>query len=446
MSHFSLLLCSILTASVLNAASPSGTLPVVRVNTEEGKTVPDTREYYTPATFQLGDDDPVPIGIRRRGNITWINYEKKPYKIKFDSKTELFDLAKNKHFALMAGADGQLHDVLGFATSRALKLPWTPSLYPVELVLNGDYVGLYQICETVRVGKHRVNIAEQNDLCEDPDSIAGAWLVEVDNYDDPGQVAVWQGDGNGMVRITPHQPEVLSAAQRKYLQEQIAELNRRIYLPDDSWEELVDVRSLARFYIVQEITVNMEGFAGSWYFYKDDTPGDKWKFGPVWDFGVASIMFTDEIDTLVKDVPYYNHRWIEGITSHPHFMQIVKEEWTRFYTNYKGEIEDELNAYAAAADQAFALDQKRWPDIRPWAIYGVLQKPLKEQAAYAVKNLRHRLKWLDARWHTDLPPEESWISEPAVAASAPTIYDLQGRRVIKPGKGIYIINGKCEHF
>lgn len=157
-------------------------------------------------------DKPETLIIKGRGNWTWEGFDKKPYRLKFDSKVNPVGMVKSKHFLLMAGADdnlGFLRNLVGYELSRRVDLPYTTDSQPVELVLNGKYQGLYFITEKIRVDKKRVNIVEQADKATDPEAITGGWLVEIDNYDTDPHINVKLGTQN-MV-LTYHTPEVLSA-------------------------------------------------------------------------------------------------------------------------------------------------------------------------------------------------------------------------------------------
>ena len=132
-------------------------------------------------------------------------------------------MPKNKHWVLIAGADdwlGYLKNPVGFMISKALGLRWTPGIVPVELVLNGNYQGLYFLTEHVRVDKNRVNIQEQEDLCTNADSITGGWLVEIDNYWSENNIEFDENNGQH-VMVSLDVPEVLSAVQRNYIVNQI---------------------------------------------------------------------------------------------------------------------------------------------------------------------------------------------------------------------------------
>ena len=154
---------------------PTGTLPVVYINTENSKPIVE-KEEKIPAKIwidaagtdyaSLGSEAaPVKFTVSGRGNYSWVGFEKKPYKVKFDTKTSVLGLPKNKTFALLAHADDKLaflRNAMGFELSRRMGLAWTPTQIPVELVLNGKYRGLYFFAETIKIDKTRVNITEQD--------------------------------------------------------------------------------------------------------------------------------------------------------------------------------------------------------------------------------------------------------------------------------------------
>lgn len=171
------------------AAQPSGTLPVLHIDTENNAPIL-TKTDYVAATYYLdpkgvegveafgSEAAPLPLQIRGRGNYTWTGFDKKPYRLKLDKKQALMGMEKSKHWALLAHADdskGFLRNAVGFQLSRLIGLPWTPGDAPVEVVLNGDYIGLYFLTETVRVDKTRVNVYDYDSAVEDAeDALAEA--------------------------------------------------------------------------------------------------------------------------------------------------------------------------------------------------------------------------------------------------------------------------------
>ena len=101
---------------------------------------------------------------------------------------------------------------------------WTPSFRPVEVVLNGDYIGLYFLTETIRIDENRVNIYKQQDQETNPDLISGGWLVEVDNYRDECQITIPENNQWNLT-LRYHSPENLSNAQLQWLTDEFKAIN-----------------------------------------------------------------------------------------------------------------------------------------------------------------------------------------------------------------------------
>ena len=102
--------------------------------------------------------------IHVRGNST-AGADKKPYKIKLGKKTDLFGLGdgvKNKHWVLLANCfdESLMRNKLSYDLSGVLGAPvWMKSEW-VDVVMNGQYVGNYQLCQHIRVGEDRIPIYE----------------------------------------------------------------------------------------------------------------------------------------------------------------------------------------------------------------------------------------------------------------------------------------------
>ena len=393
-----LLVCGWLTAQ----PKYSGTLPVLFVNTE-GNAPIVSKETYLPATYYLDNmgnasfesigskEAPLEIQIRGRGNYSWSGFDKKPYRIKLGTKQKLMGMKSSKHFALLAHADDDLaflRNTVGFELSRRLGLAWTPAQEPVELVLNGDYIGLYFLTETIRVDKDRVNIVEQPDLTTHPDSITGGWLLEIDNYDDPAQIQITEGNGE-LLRFTHKTPEVLSAEQEQYLRQQVEAMDDAIYAKDKSsrkWEEYIDINVLARYYVVQEILDDSESFHGSCYLYKEQGEG-KWFFGPVWDFGSS---YHRDSQQFIYVSPPWGQSWIEEIAKFPRFQQEVRAVWSDFYQHYYAGLSEFIDDFIAEIEAASKCNYARWQQ------YG--NADVNAQKKAFKRYLTNRINWLFWQW------------------------------------------------
>lgn len=356
----------------------SGTLPVMYITTADSAAIV-SKNYYIQASYYLDNlglegfdaigskESPLTLQIKGRGNASWKG-EKKPYRIKLDKKQPLMGLKKNKHFCLMSHAQtasGYQHDEMGFALSAAMELDWSPQQRPIELVLNGDYIGIYWVSEKIRVDNDRVNIVEQADEETDPELITGGWLIEIDNYDDEAQIQFTESNGN-LLRVTYHTPEVLSQEQHDYLSNLITTCDSLIYVSDKTsreWENYIDIDELAKFYVLHEIVDNCEAFSGSCYWHKERGEDTKLKAGPVWDFGnVASHARIGDFNHFIyqETQTYVTSHWIEEICKFPHFQEKVREVWRETYPNKVNAVKQHCLDYVDYIIPAVAQDYKRW--------------------------------------------------------------------------------------
>ena len=387
----SLLFMMVMCAGVLQAQDSirhdpseylSGTLPVLYVNTVDSMPIVSKDEYLQGSYWldaegfdqyeSIGSADaPLPLQIKGRGNASW-RYRKKPYRLKLDKKASLLGMPKNKHWVLLAAfADWRCHarDYIYLKVAAMMQMPWTPGIVPCEVVINGDYMGMYYLTEKIRVDKDRVNIVEQPDLCTDPDSITGGWLLEIDNYREPNQINLHDID-NTIIRFTYHTPEVLSAEQKTYLTDLLNKTNDAVNTTDKSsteWEKYIDIEALARFYVIQEAVDNQEAFSGSCWFYKDYGDTTKFIFGPTWDSGstLGSRLSRGGwgphflYDTRLA---YAHNHWIKEICKYPRFQIALRKYWHYYRDEVFPQLEQLLQDYRALTEQALLHDYMRWND------------------------------------------------------------------------------------
>ena len=390
----------------LNAATYSGTLPVLYIQTENKAPI-TSKDYYLNATYYLdaiglegyesigSASAPLTMEIKGRGNYSWTGFDKKPYRIKLADKQPLLGMKKSKHFALLAHADdsndrkGFMRNAVGFELSRMIGMNYTPDARPLEVVLNGDYIGLYFLTEHIRVDKDRVNIVEQEDEETDNEKITGGWLVEIDNYDDDPHITIKEG-GKTTMWITYKTPEVLSPQQEQYLTEQMKLIDNLVYgdkNSDELWNYL-DMDALAKFYIVQELTDNYESFHGSCYLHKELGENEKWYFGPVWDFG--SSFNRDKSQYMYQGDVWHNH-WIPEICKFPAFMNRVKEVWNEFYNGDYNNIYNFIDTHENLIAQAAVKDKERWSQYHGSQTIGTYIER-------TTNVLRKNAEWLNDQW------------------------------------------------
>lgn len=361
----------------------SNTLPVLYINTVDEQPIVSRTEYvdgyyYLDANGccdyeSVGSpESPLPLLIKGRGNSTWY-FPKKPYRLKLDEKASLLGMPKSKHWVLYSGYNewlaGHGKTYLSFKISEKLGMPYTPRMVPCEVVLNGDYIGMYFLTEHIRIARERVNITEQNDLETDPTSITGGWLLEIDNYDEDHQIRFKDKGTGKTMRITYHSPEELSEEQLNYLTNLMLTVNEYVNSNDISsreWERYIDIDALARFYTLLEVLDDQEGFSGSCWFSKDRGEDTKLVWGPYWDAGSALGNRNQRIEDLNF---FYNdqdsskrNKWISNLVKFPRFKIAYRKWWEKFRDEIFPTMQAEVDAYGQLTEQALASDFRRWED------------------------------------------------------------------------------------
>ncbi len=266
--------------------------------------------------------------IKGRGNSTWLA-DKKPYQIKLDKKTDLLesndDTNISKTWVLLTNHSD--HTLLRNKTVYDLSVDMgiDPGVQcrPVNLFYDGEYRGMYLLCEKVEIKSGRVDIQDLEGAFEDanpeiddfdslpvekditpngatyfycpdlkdPEDITGGYLLELDT------AARAQAEKCYLVtsrktHIVVKSPEFCSKAAMEYIASYYQEFEDALYNrgihPDNgkTLADYADINSLAQCYIVNELTKNPDGYRTSCYFYKD--AGDSILMaGPIWDYDLS---------------------------------------------------------------------------------------------------------------------------------------------------------------
>lgn len=428
----------------------TGTLPVLHVETEDRAPIV-SKEIYLNASYWLdtmgkeglaaigSESEPLPMQIRGRGHSSWKG-AKKPYKIKLGKKTSLLGMPKNKHWALLKPSE---NTVAGLQIGKLTGMEWTPSFHPIEVILNGDYIGLYFLTETIRIDENRVNIHEQQDQETNPELVTGGWLVEVDNYHDDCQITIPENERCNLT-LRFHSPEDLSDIQLQWLTDEFKNMNASIYSADktsEDWENYIDIESMARYFIVQEVMDNPDGFHGSFYLHKDLAPDAKWVAGPIWDLVCYNREKTDYTFRMKVHYAVTSH-WIGEIIQYDSFCKAVAEAWQEVYPTRLSEIYGYIDEIILPLSEAWSNDCKRW-DGDPAETSELKAERIKDA-------LRRNMEWFDT--HLPESPYASVESLGQKSQISVTVHNLQGIRIgvfedegsalSELKAGVYIINGK----
>ena len=475
----------------------SGTLPVLYINvyTDEAHSSLnneiiskdlDHKNYFSFAEYWLdlngcewmeaegaasvgSKESPLPLEIKARGNWTRRGFAKKPFKLKLGKKQNLLGLTKSKHFAILAHADdqrGYMKNFVGFNLGKRIGLPWTPGQQPVEVVINGDYRGLYFLTESIRVDEERVNITELDDNVSDPALASGGYLVELDNYDEENQIRMEEKscvDNQllDVLRVTWDTPEVYSDLQKRFITDQFSAMNDAVGANSDNLWSYLDLDDAARYYIVEEIISHTESYHGSTYLFRDRGEGQKWHFSPLWDCGNA---FSGPDNDFFYNHDLFGNTWIPSMRTNETFNEKVSQTWLWFMNNGFNGVYDDIDAYVSHLEAAAKADFRRWDgQPAPDGGQGVADnRDMQSRKNEVVGKLRAKTEWLKqvfgdytaspsaaepARDTTPAAPLPDYLTSgvenvdaDADFSSSPVEYfDLTGRRVANPAEGSVVI-------
>lgn len=367
-------------------------LPVVIIDTPGHATVPSKYEDWmeNASLTILNPDGTIDFSgktsIRGRGNSTW-NYPKKPYALKLDEKSEILAMPKHKRWVLLANWMDRtlLRNHIAFQIANSTGLPWNPRGEFVDVVLNGEHIGNYYLCEQIKVDKNRVNIEELDEGAIGGDEITGGYIMELDvNYD---EINKFESD----VCKLPYMfkdPDEVNEHQFAYMQNYINKLETSLYddaeLAAGKFMEYMDIDSYIDWWLVHELTGNGEpAHPKSTYMYKDKL--GKLKAGPVWDFDWGT--FTPGAGFLVKHTLYYP-KLFENET----FVARVKERWALLkpaFEKIPGFIESESKIILPSEK----MNHRMWPITK--TVNGDESMTFEEAVRRMKAAYEEKLQWLD---------------------------------------------------
>ena len=368
--------------------SPAHVVAVMNIETENGAPIKgkDKKDYVNcTITLDHPDDtwDYEGTGkIRGRGNSTWSWYDKKPYRIKLDEKASIIGLAADKDWVLLANFRDPTYvmNAFVFELGHLMGLPYTNHSRYVEVTLNGDYIGLYQLTEQVEQGSNRVNV-------DDLDGMLIALDVDDGPYYCPNTGDNFWSAKYGMPVCVKH-PEEVSDFVLDDIQSELGKLESAILAIRkrtgniNKVRELLDVQSFIDYLIIQELVYNVELAAPrSMYMHKDK--GGKWVMGPLWDFDAG---FDFDWGTMYDGHHYFasykklmlgtdpiHHgngnggvpEFFTDIFRSDEFCEEFIARWEEISPRIMTEAWENTQKYIDEAKDAMDRDTERWPIYFP---------------------------------------------------------------------------------
>ena len=259
-------------------------LPTVVINTEGSQEIVSKEEELSSTVYIISEEGTnllatTETGVRGRGNASWDQFPKKPYRLKFKSKqSPLGASASAKKWTLISNYSDKslMRNILAFEASRRIGQAYTPYCHPVDVIVNGEYRGCYQLCDQVEAAEGRVPAKD-------------GYLIEIDAYAWKEVSAFWSWRGTPVTIKHPDEDDITDS-QRQHIesffnQMETAALGEDFTDPEKGYRKYLDLESFLRNLLVGDFCGNTD-LLWSVYMYKDAKDG-KLYTGPTWDHDLS---------------------------------------------------------------------------------------------------------------------------------------------------------------
>jgi len=407
-------------------------LPIVVINTNSQTILDDPRIVCDMGIIDNGfgtinlisdpfNDYNGKISIEYRGSSSQ-SFPKKPYALETqdlignNNNVSLLGMPVENDWILYAPYSDKalMRNFLTFDLGRKMG-HYAPRTVYCELVINGDYKGIYILMEKIKRDNDRVDIAklDADDLAGD--SLTGGYIIKVDKYTGTGGVD-WLSDfpniGGGSLYIQYHYPQAtaLQPQQLNYIEQYVDSFEYALNGPNFTdtsigYAKYIDVNSFIDFYIINELSKNIDGYRLSTYMHKDkESKGGKLTMGPFWDFNLAfgnanycsgGITSGWEVNGGCGDS---NPFWFERLLDDTLYQNKLKCRWEylRVRSFHQDSLFNFIDSVALYLDDAQQRNFQQWPTLGTyvWPNYYV-GSTYQDELNFFKTWIGDRLVWID---------------------------------------------------
>ncbi len=358
-------------------------------------------------------------GFKVRGNSTAL-CDKKSFALSFKKPVSMLGMEPAYNYHLLANAmDGSYirNKIMADLNVKSVDF-YEPQGEFTEVYLNGEYQGLYLLSETVEFGENRI-----------PGTAKDNWLVEIELYfrsrEDETEIIT---DKRQFFVVKTK--EWVSKTNLENIRMRLNDIESALYAEDGvstisgkKLEELIDIKSFAQAWLIEELSGDHDVGITSQYFYAGKEQDDLWYAGPAWDFdccmGNVNTPFYAVPESLTgviaisrpEEYPSQN-LWLGVLWNHPVFQEEIKKIYHEdFRDNYAGILENRIDDYVKQIRRGAVLDAFRWHENRfSWWFVDTSELKIPETGDYkrfdtldysvAIVNdfMTRKLAFLDKLW------------------------------------------------
>jgi hypothetical protein len=371
-------------------------LPIIIIKTDSGQNIPDDPRvfasmkiiYKGPGLRNYLTDQNNPaalnyygrINIETRGSSSQA-LEKKPYGF----TTKSADITSNENVSLLglpsehdwllnslAFDPSLIRDYISYNLARQMGEYATRTVY-CEVVINGNYKGLYLLQEKIKSDKNRVDILEITPDDNTLPNLSGGYITKADKDTGGDPVAFFDGYAN-YIHHEPS-PDYVTSQQNGYVYNLFKKLNSSAVYNNTSlvtgFPSIIDVPSFVDFMLINELAANVDAYQYSTYFHKDRN--GKLRAGPIWDLNLTygNDLFRWGLDRSHTDVWQFANSdnngssfW-QGLFNNSLFKCYLSKRWHELTlpgnTLSETNIFSLINEAVGTISEAAVRETNRWP-------------------------------------------------------------------------------------
>lgn len=395
----------------LNAQTfTSSNLPIVIINTDinpsTGQPTPIPDEPKVPATMKIiyrpdgsrnfltDQNNPAylnyngRIGIETRGSTSQM-LPKKPYGL----TTRLADDITNNNVSILgmpsendwilnalAFDPSLIRDYISYKLSENIGNYSTRGRY-CEVVVNGDYKGLYIFMEKIKIDTDRLNLVKLTTSDNTQPSLSGGYITKADKTTGGDPVAwtmpCYSGANANVAYIHDQpKPEDITVSQHNYIKDYFNAFQSAMTAQNASivngFPSMIDVASFVDFMLINEFASNVDAYQYSTFFHKDR--GGKLRAGPIWDLNLTygNDLFHWGFNRSHTNVWQFNYenrgsRFWKDLFDNPTFKCYLAKRWNEVSANGQplnnAVVAELIDQTVNLISEATVREQQRWGTV-----------------------------------------------------------------------------------
>jgi hypothetical protein len=337
----------------------------------------------------------------------------------------LFDWPSDNDWILYAPYTDKslIRNVLTYDLGRQMG-QYAPRTKLCEVILNGSYIGVYVLMERIKINPGRVNVDQLNYTDTLNNELTGGYIIKVDKTTSGGVIA-WtspytaQAPSTGPMYYQMHDPELdaLHPDQFNYIKTYVNNWETALKgvnfaNPQIGFRAFSDELSFIDFFIVNELSKNVDGYRISTFLHKKRvSEGGKIHAGPLWDFnlGWGNANYCQGGQTTGWEInfnsvcqgngPNMNPFWLNRMLQDPVFANNLKCRWSYLRTNILSDehLMNYIDSLGTILEEPAQRNYDRWPilGVYVWP-NNFIGNTYQEELTYMKNWILARAAWMDA--------------------------------------------------